>query len=109
MTIERVVAALTESLAFVQTPANKPIVLRILMKHLRINDSAAAEEGYRDHLLTLNRKPYPSLDGRRNAQRLMAQQNPKIAALKVEDLVDSRFVRKLDESGSIVRLYGAQR
>jgi ABC-type nitrate/sulfonate/bicarbonate transport system substrate-binding protein len=109
VTIERVVAALTESLAFVQTPANKPIVLRILMKHLRINDSAAAEEGYRDHLLTLNRKPYPSLDGRRNAQRLMAQQNPKIAALKVEDLVDSRFVRKLDESGSIVRLYGAQR
>jgi ABC-type nitrate/sulfonate/bicarbonate transport system substrate-binding protein len=109
VTIERVVAALTESLAFVQTPANKPIVLRILMKHLRINDSVAAEEGYRDHLLTLNRKPYPSLDGLRNAQRLMAQQNPKVAALKVEDLVDSRFVRKLDESGSIDRLYGAQR
>jgi NitT/TauT family transport system substrate-binding protein len=109
VTIERVVAALTESLAFVQAPANKPIVLRILMKHLRINDSAAAEEGYQDHLLTLNRKPYPSLDGLRNAQRLMAQQNPKIAAIKVEDLVDSRFVRKLDESGAIDRLYGAQR
>jgi len=106
---ERVVAALTESLAFVQAPANKPIVLRILMKQLRINDSAAADEGYQDHLLTLNRKPYPSLDGLRNAQRLMAQQNPKVAALKVEDLVDSRFVRKLDESGSIDRLYGAQR
>jgi NitT/TauT family transport system substrate-binding protein len=109
MTIERVVAALTESLAFVQTPGNKPIVLKILMKHLRINDSAAAEEGYQDHLLTLNRKPYPSLDGLRNAQRLMAQQNPKVAALKILDLVDSRFVRKLDESGSIDRLYGAQR
>jgi NitT/TauT family transport system substrate-binding protein len=109
VTIERVVAALTESLAFVQTPGNKAIVLRILMKHLRINDSAAAEEGYRDHLLTLNRKPYPSLDGLRNAQRLMAQQNPKVATLKVEDLVDSRFVRKLDESGSIDRLYGGQR
>jgi NitT/TauT family transport system substrate-binding protein len=109
VTIERVVAALTESLAFVQTPGNKAIVLRILMKHLRINDSAAAEEGYRDHLLTLNRKPYPSLDGLRNAQRLMAQQNPKVAALNVEDLVDSRFVRKLDESGLIDRLYGGQR
>ncbi len=89
-------------------PANKAIVLKILMKHLRINDPSVAENGYQDHLLTLNRKPYPSLDGLRNAQRLMAQQNPKIAALKVEDLVDARFVRKLDESGFIDRLYAGR-
>jgi ABC-type nitrate/sulfonate/bicarbonate transport system substrate-binding protein len=107
--IEKVVMALTESLAFVQTPANKPAVVKILMKHLRMSDPAAAEDGYQDHLLTLNRKPYPSLDGLRSAQRLMAQQNPKIAGLKVEDLVDARFVRKLDESGFIDRLYRAQR
>jgi ABC-type nitrate/sulfonate/bicarbonate transport system substrate-binding protein len=108
-TIERLVAALTEGLVFVHQPANKSIVLKILMKHLRINDPTIAENGYQDHLLTLNRKPYPSLDGLRNAQRLMAQQNPKVAALKVEDLVDARFVRKLDESGSIDALYGARR
>jgi hypothetical protein len=72
-----------------------------------IGDPAVAEDGYQDHLLTLNRKPYPSTDGLRNAQRLMAQQNPKIAAHKVEGLVDRRFVRKLDESGFIDRLYGA--
>jgi len=39
----------------------------------------------------------------------MAQQNPKIAALKVEDLADPRFVRQLDESGFIDRLYATQR
>ena len=108
-TIEKVVTALTEGLAFVQLPVNKPVVVKILMKHLRLTDPAAAEEGYQDHLSTLNRKPYPSLDGLRSAQRLMAQQNPKVAALKVEDLVDARFVRKLDESGFIDRLYGGQR
>jgi NitT/TauT family transport system substrate-binding protein len=108
-TIERLVTAVTESLAFVQSPSNKPVVLRILMKHLRINDAKLAEDGYHDHLLTLNRKPYPSLDGLRSAQRLMAQQNPKVAGLKVEDLVDARFVRKLDDSGFIDRLYAAQR
>jgi NitT/TauT family transport system substrate-binding protein len=108
VTIEKLVAALAESLVFVQQPANRPTVLKILMKHLRINDPSVAESGYQDHLLTLNRKPYPSLDGLRNAQRLMAQQNPKIAALKVEDLVDARFVRKLDESGFIDRLYTAR-
>jgi hypothetical protein len=31
-------------------------------------------------------------------------QNPKIADVKIEDLVDSRFVRKLDESGFLDRL-----
>jgi NitT/TauT family transport system substrate-binding protein len=105
MVIERLVTALTESLAFVQLPANKPVALKILMKHLRITDLSVTEDGYRDHLLSLNRKPYPSLDGLRSAQRLMAQQNPKIAALKIEELVDTRFVQKLDESGFIDWLY----
>ena len=108
-TLERVVTALTEGLAFVQLTANKPAVLKILMKHLRISDPVTAEDGYQDHLSTLNRKPYPSLDGLRSAQRLMAQQNPKIGALKVEDLVDARFMRKLDDSGFIDRLFAAQR
>ena len=104
-TVERVVTALTESLAFIQVSANKPTVLKSMMKNLRMTDPVAAENGYQDQLLTLNRKPYPSLEGLRNAQRLMALQNPKIAALKIEDLIDSRFVRKLDETGFIDRLY----
>ena len=103
--IERVVSALTESLGFVHAPKNKPAVLKSLMKNLRMNDQAAAEDGYHDHMLTLNRKPYPSLEGLRNAQRLMSAQNPKVGSLKVEELVDSRFVHKLDESGFIDRLY----
>jgi hypothetical protein len=75
---------------------------------MRINHAAAAEEGYQDQILTLNRKPYPTVEGLRNAQRLMAMQNPKIATIKVEELVDARFVRKLDESGFIDRLYAAK-
>ena len=35
----------------------------------------------------------------------MALENPKIATLKPEKLVDSRFVRKLDENGFIDWLY----
>lgn len=108
-TLEKTVTALTEGLAYIQIAANKPVTLRIMMKHLRINDPVAAEEGYQDLLSTLNRKPYPSIDGLRSAQRLMAQQNPKIAALKVDDLVDARFVKRLDDSGFIDRLYGGSR
>jgi ABC-type nitrate/sulfonate/bicarbonate transport system substrate-binding protein len=106
-TVEKIVTALTESLAFVINPANKPVVLKSMMKNLRMNDAAAAEEGYQDQLLTLKPKPYPSIEGLRNAQRLMALQNPKIGTVKLDSLVDARFVRKLDESGFIDRLYGS--
>jgi len=105
--IEKVIAALAESLVFTQQPANKPVVLKSMMKNLRLADRQAAEEGYLDLLSTLNRKPYPSLDGLRNAQRLMAVQNPKVASLKVEDLAEPRFVKKLDDSGFIDKLYSA--
>jgi len=106
-TVEKVVTSLMEGLAFVLQPANKPVVLKSLMKNMKMNDRAAAEEGYQDQIATLTRKPYPSIEGLRNAQRLMALQNPKIGTVKLDDLVDARFVRKLDESGFIDRLYSS--
>ncbi len=105
--VEKVVTALTESAAFVLQPANKPVVIKSMMKNLRTSDQTAVEDGYQDQMLVLNRKPYPTLEGMRNAQRLMALQNPKIGSVKVEDIVDARFVKKLDESGFIDSLYGA--
>jgi len=107
--VERVVTALTESIAFVLAPANKPAVLASIVKNLRLKEPALAEDGYQDQTLLLIRKPYPSLEGLRNAQRLMALQSPRIAALKIEEIVDPRFVQKLDKSGFIDRLYAPQR
>jgi len=40
-----------------------------------------------------------------NAQRLLKTQNPRIAEVNVDDLVDNRFIRKLDESGFFERVY----
>jgi len=102
-----VVTALTESLVSVQQPANKPAALKILPKHLRIGDPHIAEDGCQDPLLTLNRRLYPSVDAWRST--LDGAQNPKIAGLNVEQVVDARFVRKLDERGFIDRLSAAQR
>jgi hypothetical protein len=48
-----------------------------------MTDPVAAENGYQDQLLTLNRKPYPSLEGLHNAQRLMALQNPVHFKIKI--------------------------
>jgi NitT/TauT family transport system substrate-binding protein len=102
--VEKVLTALVESLAFSLSSRNKSTVLKTVTKHLRITDQAAAEESYQE-LLLFNRKPYPSVKGMRNVQRLLALQNPKVGSVKIEEIVESRFVRKLDDSGFIDRLY----
>lgn len=106
-TLENLLKALLESFAFVLTPKNQSTVVELIMKRLRITDPAPAEEGYQDLLRTMARKPYPGIEGLRNVQRLTKAQNPRIADIRIEDLVDNRFIRKLDESGFIDRLYAA--
>jgi ABC-type nitrate/sulfonate/bicarbonate transport system substrate-binding protein len=96
-----------EGIAFAVAPKNKSAVIKTLMRRFRI-DAAAAEEGYADMLRGVDRKPMASLEGMRNLQRLLRPRNPKIGDLKVEDVVDNRIMRKLDESGFIDRAYAAQ-
>jgi hypothetical protein len=45
------------------------------------------------------------LAGLRNVQRLMKLRNPNVEKVKVEDLVDDRFMKKLDQSGFIDEMY----
>ncbi len=96
-----------EGIAFAVAPKNKATVIKILMRRLRV-DATAAEEGYSDMLRGVDRKPLASLEGMRNLQRLLKPRNPKIGDIKVEDVVDNRIMRKLDESGFIDRAFAAQ-
>jgi NitT/TauT family transport system substrate-binding protein len=98
---ERILMVLVDSLAFTLAPINKNIVVRTIMRRLQIDDPKVGEEGYQDLLTSIERKPFPSLEGLRNIRRLMATQNPKAANVKVEDLIDTRLIRKLDENGYI--------
>ncbi|HEY7166923.1 MAG TPA: ABC transporter substrate-binding protein [Candidatus Binatia bacterium] len=105
--VENYLKAEVEGLAFGVAPKNKPAVVKLLMKRLR-TDAAGAEDGYADLLRGVDRRPLPSLDGMRNLQRLLKSRNPKIGEVKVEDVVDGRIMRRLDESGFIDRAYAAQ-
>lgn len=96
---ERIVMVLVDSLAFTLASVNKNVVMRTIMRRLQITDAAVAEEGYQDLHTSIERKPFPSLEGMRNIRRLMATQNPKAANVKVEDLIDARIIRKLDDNG----------
>ncbi len=103
--VEKVVAGLLEGIAFSLSAPNKDVVLKTLMAHMKITDAAAAESAYKNFSSRVIRKPYSSVDAMRNMQRVMALHDPKVLNLKLADLIDERFVRKLDESGVIDRLY----
>lgn len=105
--VENYLKAEIEAMAFACGPKNKPATIKILMRRLR-TDAAGAEDAYVDLMRGVERKPFPSLDGMRNLQRLLKPANPKIGALKVEEIVDSRIMRRLEEGGFIERAYAAQ-
>jgi len=75
----------------------------------QMTDTAAAEGAYQDVVTLIRleeyRKPYVSLEAMRILQRLLKTQNPKIGDIKVESLVDTSIVKKLDDSGFFEKLY----
>ncbi len=109
-TLQDVLKALVEGMVFITGPKNKPAVLETITKQFRLTDSAAAEGAYQDVFTLVRleeyRKPYVSMDGLRILQRLMKSQNPRIGDIKVENLVDSSVLKKIDDSGFFERLYG---
>lgn len=96
---EKVLMALVDSLAYTLAPQNKGVVTKTIMTRFHISDATVADEGYQDLLVSVERKPFPSLEALRNIKRLMAVQSPKAANVKVEELIDARLIRKLDENG----------
>jgi hypothetical protein len=104
-----VVKALAESMVFITVATNKPAVLETITKQFKLTDAVVAEGAYQDVLTLVRleeyRKPYVSLDGLKILQRLMKTQNPRIGDIKVENLVDSSVVKKIDDSGFFERLY----
>jgi NitT/TauT family transport system substrate-binding protein len=104
---ENIMKGLIESVAFILAPQNKPIVVNTIMKRLKISDPSVAEQGYQDLVQISDPKPYVSLEGLRNIQRLIKIQNPPIGNVKLEDLIDNRPLKKLEDSGFVQKTYAA--
>ncbi len=102
--VENVLKAILEGMMWGLSPANKTKTISLISKHLRVT-AQEGEEGYQDMLLGLERKPFPSIDGLKNIQRLMKSRNPRMADLKVDELIDASFMRKLEENGFLDGLY----
>jgi NitT/TauT family transport system substrate-binding protein len=97
--------AMVEGYAYVFNKENKQAVKEVLAKNLRLPNADAAEDFYLEALEELDRKPYPTVEGTRTVIKFVAEQNPKVASVKAERIVDSSWLKKLDDEGFFEKIY----
>ncbi len=103
-TVRRFVKAYVEGIHYYKT--RKAESLAVIARYLKSADREAIEEAYTEiGLKRTPRKPYPTLKGLQLIIDEAGEKNPRALSLKPEAVVDVRFLKELDESGAIDRLY----
>ena len=100
--------ATIEAYAYIFKKENKQSVKEIIARNLRLPNVEAAEDFYLEAQEELDRKPYPTLEGFRIVIKYVAEQNPKAAAIKAEDIVDTSWLKRLDGEGFFEKFYGGK-
>jgi len=100
--------ATIEAYGYIFKKENKQAVKEVLARNLRLANLDAAEDYYTEAQEELDRKPYPSLEGFKVVIKYVTEQNPKAAAVKVEEIVDSSWLKKLDNEGFFEKVYGGK-
>ncbi len=106
--VTALIRSLVEANAFILNPANKAAVIDSLVKHLQMDRSQAGDLELNYQLITkvyTVRKPYPSLDAARTLIENLKNDFPELVKARPEQYVDRSFVKLLDDSGEIDRLY----
>ena len=99
------IRAVVEGYAYVFNKDNKQAVKEVLAKNLRLPNPDAAEDFYEEALEELDRKPYPTVEGTQTVIKYVAEQNPKVASVKAERVVDSSWLKKLEGEGFFDKVY----
>jgi len=106
--VRRLVRGMVDTIHFFLT--RKQETMKILKNHLPaalpINNDQELEALYGEWAGSLERKPYPSLDAMANVFQLACRRNPEIKGdYNPMAMWDTHFVRELDDSGYIDKLY----
>ena len=107
-TVDSFTRAVIEAYGFIFNKDNKQAVKEVIARNLRLPNAEAAEDFYHEALEELDREPYPSLDGMRIVIKYVAERNPKAVGIKVEEIVDNFWLKKLDDEKFFDRVYGAK-
>ena len=101
-----VVKASVEAIHYLKTHRKEAI--EILRKYMKTDDTEALAETYEAIALTLiPERPYPTLRGIQTILQELAAKDPKAKTARPEQFVDMSFVKELDASAFIDRLYKA--
>ncbi|MGE5305368.1 MAG: ABC transporter substrate-binding protein [Alphaproteobacteria bacterium] len=105
--VRNVMKAYVEGIHYYKT--HRAESMAILGKYLKTTDADVLAEVY-EHLGTLltPEKPYPTLRGIEIMLREMSAKDAKAKTRRPEDFVDLSFIKELDSSGFIDRLYKGQ-
>ena len=95
---DAVLKGVLQSVAYIQNPVHKEQVVKSLVKNLRLNSSKEAESGYEVLQWLYNLDIHPNTKGIQNMQRLLAVTNPKVAGVKLEDVVYEAAVERVQKS-----------
>jgi NitT/TauT family transport system substrate-binding protein len=105
--VRNIMKAYVEGIHYYKTHRTES--LTILAKYLKTADSDVLNEVYEDiGLALIPQKPYPTLRGIAVMLRELAARDAKIKNARPEEFVDLTFIKELDGSGFIDRLYKAQ-
>jgi ABC-type nitrate/sulfonate/bicarbonate transport system substrate-binding protein len=106
-TARRFIKALVEGIHAYKT--DKDFGLRVLRKYLKTSDQEIIEETYDFYSGKVSPKPYPIVKGMQAVLGDLASRNPKAKDAPTSQLVNLTFLKALDESGYIDRLYKTSR
>jgi NitT/TauT family transport system substrate-binding protein len=76
-------------------------------RFLNETDAAKVEHVWASRARSFAAKPYPDVPGLRFVIEEAAQTNEQVGTLNAEQMVDPRWIRELDESGHLDRLYAS--
>ncbi|MGB7948665.1 MAG: ABC transporter substrate-binding protein [Candidatus Binatia bacterium] len=102
--VRNVLKAFVEGIHYMKT--NRKEALAVLAKYLKTDDPDALQEAYEAELQALvPEKPYPTTKGIQIMLREMGIKDPNARSARPEQFVDLTFIKELDSSGFIDRLY----
>ncbi len=74
---------------------NREAAIRSLARFMKVNDAEALDEMFRSHAKIFQDIPAPAIAGIKMVKDFLGQNDPKVAKLNVDEIIDTRFVEKL--------------
>lgn len=102
-TVLNILKGIIDGIAYIHK--NKEETIRILSKQYLLTDRGTLEELYTYVLKVVQKKPFSSEEGIQMMIDSASMTNPKAREFKPQDIVDMQYLRELEQSGFLDKIY----